>query len=56
MKSPSRTPTHDSTDDHSFDNSHHPIWAIANAVATFFLIAVAISFLVMLTDAFISHT
>jgi hypothetical protein len=38
---------------YSFDDSRHPVWAIANGIAVFFLGTTAVGFLLLIADAFL---
>jgi hypothetical protein len=40
---------------YSFDDSRHPVWAIANGIAVFFLGMSAVAFLVLMADAFLTR-
>ena len=40
---------------YSFDDSRHPLWAIANGIAVFFLGLSAVAFLVLMADAFLTR-
>jgi hypothetical protein len=41
---------------YSFDDSRHPVWAIANGIAVFFLGMSAVAFIVLMADAFLTRT
>ena len=41
---------------YSFDDSRHPVLAIANKIAVFFLAMSGVAFLALMTDTFLSHT
>ena len=40
---------------YSFDDSRHPVWAIANGIAVFFLAMSAVAFVVLIADAFLTR-
>jgi hypothetical protein len=40
---------------YSFEDSQHPLWAIANGIAIFFLVMCAVSFFVLMADAFLTR-
>ena len=40
---------------YSFDDSRHPLWAIANGIAVFFLGLSAVAFLVLMADALLTR-
>lgn len=40
---------------YSFDDSRHPLWAIANGIAAFFLGLSAVAFFVLMADAFLTR-
>jgi hypothetical protein len=41
---------------YSFDDSRHPVWAIANGIVIFFLSTSAVGFLLLIADAFLTRT
>ncbi len=41
---------------YSFDDSRHPIWAIANGIVIFFLGTLAVGFVLLIADAFLTRT
>jgi hypothetical protein len=41
---------------YSFDDSRHPVWAIANGIVVFFLVTIAAGSLLLIADAFLTRT
>lgn len=65
MKSPSLDSMHPPSADaprtvgpnsRRFDDSLHPVWAIANKIAICFLATSAVAFLALMTDAILTRT
>ncbi len=41
---------------HSFDDSQHPVWAIASSITIFFLVVSVCAFFVLMADAIWTHS